>query len=38
MGQHNRMIAARLGYSTSEIEAMERAGVLYAEAAAKELA
>jgi crotonobetainyl-CoA:carnitine CoA-transferase CaiB-like acyl-CoA transferase len=38
MGQHNRPIAAGLGYSTSEIDAMERDGVLYAEAAVKELA
>jgi crotonobetainyl-CoA:carnitine CoA-transferase CaiB-like acyl-CoA transferase len=38
MGQHNRAIAGDLGYSASEIAAMERDGVLYAEAAAKELA
>lgn len=38
MGQHNRPIAAGLGYSDSAIEAMERDGVLYAEPAVKELA
>jgi crotonobetainyl-CoA:carnitine CoA-transferase CaiB-like acyl-CoA transferase len=32
MGQHNREIAASLGYSAADIEAMERDGVLYAEA------
>jgi crotonobetainyl-CoA:carnitine CoA-transferase CaiB-like acyl-CoA transferase len=31
MGQHNRAIATRLGYSTAEIEAMVRDGVLHAE-------
>ncbi|MEO8389490.1 CoA transferase [Polaromonas sp.] len=32
MGQHNREIAASVGYSAADIEAMERDGVLYAEA------
>jgi crotonobetainyl-CoA:carnitine CoA-transferase CaiB-like acyl-CoA transferase len=31
LGQHNRKIAAGLGYSDGEIEAMVREGVLYAE-------
>ncbi|WP_431094376.1 CaiB/BaiF CoA transferase family protein [Polaromonas aquatica] len=31
MGQHNREIAASVGYSAADIEAMERDGVLYAE-------
>jgi crotonobetainyl-CoA:carnitine CoA-transferase CaiB-like acyl-CoA transferase len=31
MGQHNRNIAASLGFSVAEIDAMERDGVLYAE-------
>jgi crotonobetainyl-CoA:carnitine CoA-transferase CaiB-like acyl-CoA transferase len=34
MGQHNRAIAADLGYSPEEIDALVRDGVLYAEAAA----
>jgi crotonobetainyl-CoA:carnitine CoA-transferase CaiB-like acyl-CoA transferase len=33
MGQHNRPIAAGLGYSESQIDAMVRDGVLYAEPA-----
>jgi crotonobetainyl-CoA:carnitine CoA-transferase CaiB-like acyl-CoA transferase len=33
MGQHNREIAAKLGFSPAEIEAMVKDGVLYAEAA-----
>ncbi len=37
MGQHNRAIAASLGYSEAEIDAMTSAGVLYAEAAVGEL-
>ena len=35
MGQHNRSIAAGLGYSAAEIDRMVADGVLYAEAAAK---
>jgi len=35
MGQHNRSIAAGLGYSAAEIDRMVEEGVLYAEAAAK---
>jgi crotonobetainyl-CoA:carnitine CoA-transferase CaiB-like acyl-CoA transferase len=31
LGQHNREIAASVGYSSAEIDAMERDGVLYAE-------
>lgn len=31
LGQHNREIAASVGYSATEIDAMERDGVLYAE-------
>ena len=31
LGQHNREIAASVGYSLAEIDAMERDGVLYAE-------
>jgi len=31
LGQHNKEIAASLGYSASDIQAMERDGVLYAE-------
>ena len=31
LGQHNRQVAASLGYSKGEIAAMESAGVLYAE-------
>ena len=33
LGQHNREIAAKLGYSAGEIDAMVRDGVLYAEEA-----
>jgi crotonobetainyl-CoA:carnitine CoA-transferase CaiB-like acyl-CoA transferase len=33
MGQHNRNIASSLGYSSTDIDAMETDGVLYAEAA-----
>ena len=33
MGQHNREIATRLGFSAPEIDAMERDGVLHAEEA-----
>jgi crotonobetainyl-CoA:carnitine CoA-transferase CaiB-like acyl-CoA transferase len=33
MGQHNRSIAAALGYTAAEIDAMTAAGVLYAEPA-----
>jgi crotonobetainyl-CoA:carnitine CoA-transferase CaiB-like acyl-CoA transferase len=33
LGQHNRDVAARLGYSSGQIEAMVDEGVLYAEAA-----
>jgi len=33
MGQHNREIAAKLGFSAPEIDAMERDGVLHAEEA-----
>jgi crotonobetainyl-CoA:carnitine CoA-transferase CaiB-like acyl-CoA transferase len=33
LGQHNRAIAAKLGYSAAEIDAMVKDGVLYAEAA-----
>ncbi len=33
LGQHNREIAAKLGFSAADIEAMEKDGVLYAEAA-----
>jgi crotonobetainyl-CoA:carnitine CoA-transferase CaiB-like acyl-CoA transferase len=38
MGQHNRDIAAMLGYSGSQIDAMIRDGVLYAEEAVGRLA
>jgi crotonobetainyl-CoA:carnitine CoA-transferase CaiB-like acyl-CoA transferase len=34
LGQHNRVIAASLGYSESDIAAMTKDGVLYAEKAA----
>jgi crotonobetainyl-CoA:carnitine CoA-transferase CaiB-like acyl-CoA transferase len=37
MGQHNRDIATTLGYSAADIDAMERDGVLYAEAAVARL-
>lgn len=33
MGQHNREVAAGLGYSAADIDAMQRDGVLYAEPA-----
>jgi len=33
MGEHNREIAAKLGFSAAEIDAMVADGVLYAEAA-----
>ena len=38
LGQHNREIAAKLGFSPSDIEAMVKDGVLYAEAAVARLA
>jgi crotonobetainyl-CoA:carnitine CoA-transferase CaiB-like acyl-CoA transferase len=38
LGQHNRPIAAQLGYSTEEIDTMVRDGVLYAEEAVDRLA
>ena len=38
MGQHNRAIAERLGYSQADIDAMVRDGVLYAEPAVENLA
>ena len=38
MGQHNRDIAAGLGYSAAEIAAMERDGVLHAEPAVERTA
>jgi crotonobetainyl-CoA:carnitine CoA-transferase CaiB-like acyl-CoA transferase len=38
MGQHNRDIAATLGYSKNEIDAMVKDGVLYAEQAVEKLA
>jgi crotonobetainyl-CoA:carnitine CoA-transferase CaiB-like acyl-CoA transferase len=37
MGQHNREVAADLGFGAAEIEAMVRDGVLYAEAAVDRL-
>lgn len=37
LGQHNREIAARLGFSTADIEAMVKDGVLYAEEAVARL-
>jgi crotonobetainyl-CoA:carnitine CoA-transferase CaiB-like acyl-CoA transferase len=37
LGQHNRAIAARLGYSAAEIDAMVAAGVLHAEGAVSRL-
>jgi crotonobetainyl-CoA:carnitine CoA-transferase CaiB-like acyl-CoA transferase len=37
LGQHNREIAAKLGFSAAEIEAMVRDGVLYAEEAVARL-
>jgi crotonobetainyl-CoA:carnitine CoA-transferase CaiB-like acyl-CoA transferase len=38
MGQHNREIATKLGFSAAEIEAMVKDGVLYAEEAVGRLA
>ena len=38
LGQHNREIASRLGYSQEQIEAMVQEGVLYAEEAVGNLA
>ncbi len=38
LGQHNREIAAGLGFSAADIEAMEKDGVLYAEEAVGRLA
>jgi crotonobetainyl-CoA:carnitine CoA-transferase CaiB-like acyl-CoA transferase len=35
LGQHNSDLAAELGFSPEEIEAMARDGVLYAEPAAR---
>jgi crotonobetainyl-CoA:carnitine CoA-transferase CaiB-like acyl-CoA transferase len=37
LGQHNREVAGKLGFSAGEIQAMERDGVLYAEAAVETL-
>jgi crotonobetainyl-CoA:carnitine CoA-transferase CaiB-like acyl-CoA transferase len=37
LGQHNRDVAARLGYSSGEIEALVADGVLYAEPAVERL-
>jgi crotonobetainyl-CoA:carnitine CoA-transferase CaiB-like acyl-CoA transferase len=37
MGQHNREIAAELGFAATDVEAMVRDGVLYAEAAVDRL-
>ena len=38
LGQHNRAIAAKLGYAAADIDAMARDGVLYAEDAVARLA
>jgi crotonobetainyl-CoA:carnitine CoA-transferase CaiB-like acyl-CoA transferase len=38
MGQHNREIAAALGFPAAEIDAMVKDGVLYAEEAVARLA
>jgi crotonobetainyl-CoA:carnitine CoA-transferase CaiB-like acyl-CoA transferase len=38
MGQHNRSIAASLGYAESDIDAMQREGVLFAEDAVAQVA
>ncbi len=38
LGQHNRDIASKLGYSAAEIDALVKDGVLYAEAAVATLA
>ena len=35
LGEHNREIAEELGFAAAEIDAMQREGVLYAEAAAR---
>ena len=35
LGQHNRSIASRLGYSETEVDALVRDGVLYSEPAAR---
>jgi crotonobetainyl-CoA:carnitine CoA-transferase CaiB-like acyl-CoA transferase len=37
MGQHNREVAASLGYAPAEVEALVRDGVLYAEPAVAKL-
>jgi crotonobetainyl-CoA:carnitine CoA-transferase CaiB-like acyl-CoA transferase len=37
MGQHNREIAAKLGFSAAEIEAMVNDGVLHAEEAVERI-
>ncbi len=37
MGQHNRDVAAKLGYSKAQIDALVKDGVLYAEDAVREL-
>jgi crotonobetainyl-CoA:carnitine CoA-transferase CaiB-like acyl-CoA transferase len=37
LGQHNREVAASLGFSGGEIDAMERDGVLYAEPSVQNL-
>jgi crotonobetainyl-CoA:carnitine CoA-transferase CaiB-like acyl-CoA transferase len=36
LGQHNREVAARLGYSPEEVDTLVSEGVLYAEAARQE--
>ncbi len=38
LGQHNRAIATRLGYSDADVDAMVRDGVLHAEPAAQRMA
>jgi crotonobetainyl-CoA:carnitine CoA-transferase CaiB-like acyl-CoA transferase len=35
LGQHNREVAASLGYSDAEIDGLQQEGILYAEAAAR---
>jgi crotonobetainyl-CoA:carnitine CoA-transferase CaiB-like acyl-CoA transferase len=37
LGQHNREVAAELGFSKTDIDALVRDGVLYAEAAVNQL-
>jgi crotonobetainyl-CoA:carnitine CoA-transferase CaiB-like acyl-CoA transferase len=37
LGQHNHEVASELGFSTTDIDAMVRDGVLYAEAGLKDL-